>query len=72
MQGWIYPSRVSEFAPVNQRYLHNFLYIKYNKLQSDLAPSPAGEGWGEEIKINYLPFPSSQPSPSGEGATTLV
>jgi hypothetical protein len=24
-----------------------------------LAPSPAGEGWGEEDKINYLNLPSS-------------
>jgi hypothetical protein len=29
-------------------------------------PSPDGEGWGEENKINYLYSPSSQPSPSRE------
>lgn len=31
-----------------------FLYIKYNELKINLAPSPIGEGWGEENKINYL------------------
>jgi len=29
-----------------------FLYFKYNELQIDLAPSLAGEDWGENNKIN--------------------
>jgi len=30
------------------------LFINNNRLRSSLAPSPAGEGWGEENKINIL------------------
>jgi hypothetical protein len=30
----------------------SFLYFKYNHLLIDLTPSPAGEGWGEENKVN--------------------
>jgi hypothetical protein len=52
--------------------MHIFLYFKYNELQINLAPSPAGEGWGEENKINYLYPPSSQPSPSREKEQSLV
>jgi len=34
--------------------------LKYNELQVRIAPSPVGEGWGEENKIKALPlFPSS-------------
>jgi hypothetical protein len=33
-----------------------FLYFKYSELQIDLTPSPDGEGWGEENKINCLYF----------------
>ena len=43
-----------------------FLHSKNNRLQHHQAPSPAGEGWGEENKINWLYSPSSQPSPSRE------
>ncbi len=44
---------------------------KNNELQQNQAPSPAGEGWGEENKINYI-SPSSQPSPSREKEPILV
>jgi len=44
---------------IKHRYLHNFLTLKYNELQVRIAPSPVGEGWGEENKIKALPFPSS-------------
>ena len=37
-----------------------------------MAPSPDGEGWGEENKIKALPTPLIQPSPSGEGFKTCV
>ena len=30
------------------------LFINNNRLRPSLAPSPAGEGWGEENKINLL------------------
>jgi|GEM_PF-1286821 len=36
-----------------------FFNYKYNELQSGLAPSPAGEGWGEENKNNPL-YPPRQ------------
>jgi hypothetical protein len=39
--------------------------------QFNLAPSPAGEGRGEENKINYLPTSSSQPSPLREKGQVL-
>jgi hypothetical protein len=42
------------------------------KLKINHTPSPAGEGWGEENKINYLNSPSSRPSPSREKGTVLV
>jgi hypothetical protein len=29
-----------------------FLDLKHNKSKMNFAPSPAGEGWGEENKIN--------------------
>jgi len=45
-----------------------FQHNKNNELQDLYTPSPAGEGWGEENKINKLNSPSSQPSPAGEGA----
>ncbi|MDO9046113.1 MAG: hypothetical protein Q7U66_00055, partial [Methylobacter sp.] len=62
-----------------------FLHYKYNELQDDLAPSPVGEGWGEENKNNYLypPHPNLLPqgrrlgylcrylSPQGEGLALL-
>jgi len=32
------------------------LTLKYNKLQVRIAPSPVGEGWGEENKIKALPY----------------
>jgi len=35
-------------------YLHNFYTFKYNELKSEVTPSPAGEGWGEENKIKAL------------------
>jgi len=35
-------------------YLHNFYTFKYNELKSEVAPSPAGEEWGEENKIKAL------------------
>jgi len=34
---------------------------------SQVAPSPAGEGWGKENKIKTFLFPLTQPSPAGEG-----
>jgi hypothetical protein len=49
-----------------------FLHSKNNGLQQRQAPSPAGEGWGEENKINWLYSPSSQPSPSREKERPLV
>jgi len=48
------------------------LHSKNNRLQQIQAPSPAGEGWGEENKINWLYSPSSQPSPSREKGLPLV
>jgi hypothetical protein len=41
-------------------------------LQIDFAPSPAGEGWGEENKINYLYPLIPAFSLEGEGAGTCV
>jgi len=42
--------------------------ILYSQAASQVAPSPAGEGWGEENKIKaFLISPLIQPSPSGEG-----
>jgi len=40
-----------------------FLHSKNNALQQCQTPSPAGEGWGEENKINWLypPHPSLLP-----------
>lgn len=35
------------------------------------TPSPAGEGWGEEIKINCLYSPHPSLLPQGEGAKQL-
>ncbi len=57
-----------------------FLHCKNNGLQQHQAPSPAGEGWGEENKINCLypliPAPSTRLragfSLKGEGAPTFV
>jgi GTPase SAR1 family protein len=49
-----------------------FMYSKNNGLQERRAPSPAGEGWGEENKINWLYSPSSRPSPSREKGRPLV
>ena len=46
-------------SPLEHRYLHNYLIFKYNKLKVKMAPSPAGEGWGEENKIKAL---STSPS----------
>jgi len=43
-------------SPSEYRYLHNFLTLKYNELQVRIAPSPVGEGWGEENKIKALPY----------------
>jgi len=51
----------------DHRYLHHFLTLKYNELQARTAPSPAGEGWGEENKIKAFLTPLIQPSPAGEG-----
>jgi len=49
-----------------------FLYFKYNELQIDFAPSPAGEGWGEEIKFTlYAPLIPTF-SLKGEGASAYV
>jgi len=40
----------------------------YSQAASQVVPSPAGEGWGEENKIKaFLISPLIQPSPSGEG-----
>jgi len=40
-----------------------FLHNKNNGLQQYQAPSPAGEGWGEEINIKHLysPHPNLLP-----------
>ena len=35
-------------------YLHNFSRLQNIELQQFQAPSPAGEGWGEDNKINWL------------------
>jgi len=32
------------------------LTLKYNELQVRIAPSPVGEGWGEENQIKVLPY----------------
>jgi hypothetical protein len=48
-----------------------FCITKNNGVQQQ-APSPAGEGWGEENNIKYLNPPSSQPSPSMEKEHPLV
>ncbi len=37
-----------------------------------MAPSPAGEGWGEENKVKALSTSLIQPSPTGEGFKTCV
>jgi len=42
-------------------------------LQQNQAPSPAGEGWGEESKIKYLNPPLIPAfSLKGEGASTCI
>jgi hypothetical protein len=43
----------------------NIFYFKHNELQINLAPSPAGEGWGEENKIMYLYPPHPNLLPQG-------
>jgi len=32
------------------------LTLKYSELQTGIAPSPVGEGWGEENKIKTLAY----------------
>jgi hypothetical protein len=67
-----------KWGGVDSGFIHNWHHFEYAgrhaltaiKL-SKKAPSPAGEGWGEENKTNSLNFPSSQPSPSGEGGRVL-
>jgi len=51
-----------------------FLHGKNNGLQQCQAPSPAGEGQGEENKIKWLYSPPLIPAFSlkGEGATTCL
>jgi len=39
----------------------------YAKAASEVAPSPAGEGWGEENKIKAFLISPSSNSLSGEG-----
>ncbi|MBE0468812.1 MAG: hypothetical protein IBX55_04790 [Methyloprofundus sp.] len=43
------------------RHLHNFYAFKDNELTSEVTPSPAGEGLGEENKIKAL---SISPDPT--------
>jgi hypothetical protein len=68
-------------------YTYKYLIESLN-IQKTLSPSPAGEGWGEEIKINCLypliptfsatvpdvalPPASMQSSLKGEGADTYT
>ena len=42
-----------------------FQHYKNNGLQQRQAPSPAGEGWGEESKIKYLNPPHPCLLPQG-------
>ena len=49
-----------------------FLHNKNNGLQWTQAPSPAGEGWGEENKINQLYPPHPNLLPKGEGVGICV
>jgi hypothetical protein len=63
-----------------------FLDLKHNKLKINFAPSPAGEGWGEENKsTSYIPpYPSLLPQgrrsrhlcrylcPEGEGEKAAI
>ncbi|TAN66543.1 MAG: YfiR family protein [Methylobacter sp.] len=48
-----------------------FLYYKYNRLQVDLAPSPVGEGWGEENKNKHLYPPHPNLLPQGRRSRYL-
>jgi len=58
-------------SPVGQ-IRWEWIWSQGERPQGSGQDSPETLGWGEEIKINHLHFPSSQPSPSREGATTLV
>jgi hypothetical protein len=53
-------------------YLHNFSRLQNIELQQFQAPSPAGEGWGEENKISWLYSIIPAFSLKGEGALTCV
>ncbi len=48
-----------------------FLHSKNNGLQQCQAPSPAGEGWGEENKINWLNPPHPNLLPQGRRSWRL-
>ncbi|MDP3019659.1 MAG: hypothetical protein Q8N35_08725, partial [Methylococcaceae bacterium] len=49
-----------------------FLQFRINELQNYFTPSPAGEGWGEEIKINHLDSPHPSLLPLEKGPKTCV
>jgi hypothetical protein len=45
---------------------------KNNELKKQRTPSPAGEGWGEENKINYLHPPHPSLLPQGRRGRYLL
>jgi hypothetical protein len=49
-----------------------FMINKNNVLQQRKAPSPAGEGWGEENKISQLYPPHPNLVPQGRRGFTCV
>jgi hypothetical protein len=49
-----------------------FLHIKNNELQRHQTPAPAGEGWEDENKINWLYPLIPAFFLKGEGADTYV
>jgi len=64
----------NSLQPFHDRNQEKHKYCKYSELPSlysqaasQVAPSPAGEGWGEENKIKTFLYPLIQPPPVGEG-----